>query len=359
MELDYASRLQKIEAVLKEALPDRPDADWFGRVFGDGVSSAPITDGAATLTAPCADLLGRGGKRWRPLLSQLVCESLGGGDAALPLAPLVEFCHTASLIHDDIEDGSEERRGRPAVHLLYGTDTAVNSGSFLYFLPLACIDRWDASAGAKLRLYSLWARELRALHLGQAMDIAWHRDADVFPEIADYMAMCALKTGTLARFAALAGCAAGTAKGAETSGVRTPSVLARAAERLGVGFQILDDVRNLEGKVAGKRRGDDIAEGKKSLPVLLFVSGSTAGAADADGAERRRRLVRRCFAAAEAGGAGVSEADELIDAIREAGCLAAAELRGRALLAEAEAAFLSALPPSEPRTLLAALAGRL
>ncbi|MDR0409981.1 MAG: polyprenyl synthetase family protein, partial [Spirochaetaceae bacterium] len=94
MALDYASRLQKIERVLQDALPLRPEMDWFKRNFSDDGQEPPLqAAAAASLVEPAVNLLSRGGKRWRPLLMQLVCESLGGGDEALPLAPLVEFCH--------------------------------------------------------------------------------------------------------------------------------------------------------------------------------------------------------------------------------------------------------------------------
>ena len=344
MSLDYTSRLQKIEAVLHDALPGQPDSAWFRRNFFDFFGKEcefplPAAESPLALLEPGIDLLSRGGKRWRPLLMQLVCESLGGGDAALPLAPLVEFCHNASLIHDDIEDNSAERRGKPAVHLLYGTDAAINSGCFMYFLPLSCIDGWDAPAEAKLKLYSMWAREMRALHLGQSLDIAWHRDWDSLPSIDDYYTMCALKTGVLARFAANTGRLAALCRSGCDDGADFPP--AKAAEKLGVGFQILDDVKNLEEGVPGKRRGDDIVEGKKSLPVLLYLHGAASDTAETD---RRRSLVMRCFASA--GGAAASATaeaaaamEELISALAAAGCLDRASEQGHSLLAEAEAAF--------------------
>lgn len=275
----------------------------------------------------------------------LVCESLGGGAAALPLSPLVEFCHNASLIHDDIEDDSTERRGKPAVHLLYGTDTAINSGCFLYFLPLSCIDNWDAPDEAKLKLYSLWSREMRALHLGQSLDIAWHRSWETLPSIDDYYTMCALKTGVLARFAARTGYLSalyGGGSGADCGGTENgaanaDTAFARAAEKLGVGFQILDDVKNLTEGVQGKKRGDDIVEGKKSLPVLLYLHGASAGTAEA---ERRKHLVMRCFAAAA--NVETPEVEELIGELNAAECLDKAAGLGRNLLAEAKELFSNA-----------------
>jgi octaprenyl-diphosphate synthase len=344
MSLDYTSRLQKIEAVLLAALPHPPDSAWFRRNFFGRECEFPLPAAKAhfaeKLLEPGVDLLSRGGKRWRPLLMQLVCEGLGGGEAALPLAPLVEFCHNASLIHDDIEDNSEERRGKPAVHLLYGTDTAINSGCFMYFLPLSCIDGWDAPAQAKLELYSLWAREMRSLHLGQSLDIAWHRTWDSLPSIDDYYTMCALKTGVLARFAVKTGRLVYKARFADSPGGDNEDgsafSLAKAAEKLGVGFQILDDVKNLLEGAPGKRRGDDVVEGKKSLPVLLYLHASDTAETD-----RRHSLVMRCFAAAGNAAAPDQAAavEELIAALASAGAIDRAAEQGRSLLAEAEAAF--------------------
>jgi octaprenyl-diphosphate synthase len=119
MDREYTLRIEKIEALLDGELPQNPGAGWMGRTFPGldlGPKAAP--EYAAPLIQPGRDLLDRGGKRWRPLLSLLVCETLGGAGAVLPLLPLVEFPHNASLIHDDIEDNSDERRGKPALHLI-------------------------------------------------------------------------------------------------------------------------------------------------------------------------------------------------------------------------------------------------
>jgi octaprenyl-diphosphate synthase len=271
----------------------------------------------------------------------LVCESLGGGDAAVPLTPLVEFSHNASLIHDDIEDNSDERRGRPAVHLIHGTDTAINGGCFLYFLPTVCVDSWAAELESKAglsraaalefksRVYSLWAGYMRKLHLGQAADIHWHRNFAVIPGLEEYYAMCGLKTGCLARFAtALGVCAAEAAVG---GGAYTALAeqLGEAAEKLGIGFQILDDVKNLTTGVPGKRRGDDVVEGKKSLPVLLYLRRYPEQA----------ESVSRCFAAAHAGGVAAPEVEELIRSLGAAGVLDEAQETGGAFIAEARGTF--------------------
>jgi octaprenyl-diphosphate synthase len=298
----------------------------------------------------------------------LVCESLGGGDAALPLVPLVEFCHNASLIHDDIEDGSGERRGKPAAHLLYGLDTALNGGCFLYFLAPCCIESWTAPGELKNQAWSLWAAQLRQLHLGQAMDIRWHRDPLSLPGIDEYLAMTALKTGSLARLAACLGVIAAvpalstaftspdaydTEKGPRCFAEVVEGLSSQfggAAEKLGIGFQILDDVKNLAAGNPGKQRGDDVVEGKKSLPVLLYLHRKP----------ERRDFVLRCFDAARAGGAGAPDVEELAGALEAEGVLEEAASRGHELIREGSerlgAVRVSGVSPHEDsRRLLAKL----
>jgi octaprenyl-diphosphate synthase len=341
MQIDYRERLEKIERALQNALPCKPDDAWHEQIF------QIKEEGAPPIIQPCVDLIARGGKRWRPLLMTLVCESLGGGEAALPLSPLVEFCHTASLMHDDIEDNSPQRRGKPAAHLLYGADTAINSGSFLYFLPFVCIDTWDAPPQAQLKLYQLLVLNLRRLHLGQSMDIAWHRDPLFIPSVADYVKMCSLKTGVLARFAAAAGALIANSRVGRLTGdseqaaqtAALSAALETAAEKMGVGFQILDDVKNLSTGVAGKKRGDDIVEGKKSLPILLFLQD--------DDRDERLALVQRCFAAAATQGVEAPEVESLIVALDASGAINQAAETGRKLLAEAKTAFAAFDQPAQ------------
>jgi octaprenyl-diphosphate synthase len=341
MDQQYTRRLEKIETVLERWMPENLDQNWVEEVFLN-LKDKFDPQLLQALTAPGKDLLSRGGKRWRPLLMTMVCEALGGKDAALPLVPLVEFCHNASLIHDDIEDNSDERRGKPAVHLIHGVDTAINGGCFLYFLPLACIDSWTADPHHKLKVYSLWAAYLRKLHLGQAMDIHWHRNFDIIPSLDEYFTMCKLKTACLARFAAELGAiiAETVAKSYSTS----HSSLGIAAEKLGVGFQILDDVKNITCGIPGKKRGDDIVEGKKSLPVLLYLRSA-----------EKKEMVFRCFRAARVGGVNVPEVEELIQALLASGVHAEAEEQAKTLIAEAREALATSALNAEGRALLGGL----
>ncbi len=265
-------------------------------------------DGAAALAAeieaPGRDLLALGGKRWRPLLLALSCRMCGGReDAAVALAPVVELAHNGSLIIDDIEDGADLRRGAPAAHLRHGLDLAINAGNLLYFLPSGYLAAAGLDTAVELQVHRLYGKAMLRLHYGQGLDILWHRQPDRIPAIHEYFAMCRAKSGSLAGLATALGAAAARAPSAVTV------LLGEAGEEFGVCFQIVDDVRNLTTGNPGKRRGDDLVEGKKSLPVILYCN--------RDDAARRRMvaLLAACSAAdsVEASGGAVEEAIALME----------------------------------------------
>ena len=215
------------------------------------------------INAPALDLIARGGKRWRPLLMMLFYQLYKSDDDILAFTPLVELPHNGTLIIDDIEDSSDFRRGKPAVHLIYGTDLSINTGNFLYFLPHICIDSSSFKDEIKLAAYRYYNDSMTHLHIGQGLDILWHRDKDYIPSEDEYMTMCSFKTGALSQLSGRLGVRAGG--GSE----ETALAMGKVCQQMGVGFQILDDVTNLTTGNPGKKRGDDIVEGKKSLPVIL------------------------------------------------------------------------------------------
>ena len=274
---EFSLRQQKIEQALAKALTMDFSKQWQNASFGelaDAVNDNPVF--IQKLIEPNNTLISLGGKRWRPLflilcyemakeLSSRNSERALNEETAYALTPLVEFVHTASLIHDDIEDSADLRRGKPAAHITYGLDTALNSASWLYFEAPVCLETQELSDSQKLIFYKLYTNELRRLHLGQAMDIYWHREKSVFPSMDEYRAMVRSKTGTLASLAAQVGFIAGGAAPEQAA------EYGKIAAEIGVGFQIIDDVINLTKGNPGKKRGDDIVEGKKSLPVLIHV----------------------------------------------------------------------------------------
>ncbi len=261
------NRLDRIEQEILKILPDQAEDAWFSEVCRPAEHSIDLSM-VNRFCEPGRNLIRRGGKRWRPLLMVLTAEAFGGergAEFAYPLTPVVELPHNGSLIIDDIEDSSDMRRGEPAVHTVFGTDISINAGNLLYYLPTSCIDASDLPDERKLQLYQIYSRYLRRVHFGQGFDIAWHRDPAYIPDERSYELMCRLKTGCLAGMAAEIGVCAG--KGDEKK-MRT---LGELAEQLGVAFQVMDDVVNLETGNPGKMRGDDIIEGKKSLPLILHA----------------------------------------------------------------------------------------
>jgi len=226
---------------------------------------------------PIWDFLNRGGKRWRPSLFLLVAEALGGDPKGLlDFAIIPEVVHNGSIMIDDVEDNSELRRGKPCTHRLFGLDVAINVGNTMYYLPLLpLIENRDKLSSKQLtKLYEIYVQEMINLSFGQAMDIAWHRGwahADKVNE-AQYLQMCAYKTGTLARMAAKM--AAVLCDASEDTVER----LGRFAEAIGVAFQIQDDILDLSSSEFAEKkggRGQDITEGKRSLIVIHALEKAT------------------------------------------------------------------------------------
>ncbi len=312
MNIEHKRRLEKIEDELKAALPERAGDAWLSEAFS-GLPEGVTGENALALIEPCRRLLMLGGKRWRPLLLVLACELAGSSpEAAYPIAPAVELLHTASLIHDDIEDSSLERRGKPCAHVVYGIDAAINSASWLYFHAQTCVASYNADVNLKLSLFSIINRDIRRLHLGQAMDIQWHREPAFIPSRKQYEAMIRLKTGTLASLAAELGSVAGGAKEDETI------ALTKLACEAGAAFQILDDVKNLIKGNPGKKRGDDIVEGKKSLPVVIHH-------------EMGGENLNALFEKAKKEGIDSPAVEEAITALESSGALTKAEEYGKQL----------------------------
>ena len=227
---------------------------------------------------PIWEFLDRGGKRWRPALFLLICEALGKQSARfIDFAIIPEVVHNGTLMVDDLEDSSEWRRGKPCTYKLFGLDIAVNAGNAMYYLPLLPLleNRSKISFRKLAQVYAVYAQEMINLSLGQAMDIAWHRglaSADRISE-KDYLQMCAYKTGTLARMAAKIAAVLCDAD------EHTVEKLGYFAESLGIAFQMKDDVLDLTSAQFTEKkggRGQDVTEGKRSLPVIHALKVSNA-----------------------------------------------------------------------------------
>lgn len=215
----------------------------------------------------------RGGKMMRPALCIATARAFGAPlEAALNTAVAIELLHNALLIHDDIEDESEERRGRPTLHLLHGVPLALNAGDSLTLMSLRpLIDNADL-LGPELAMRVLEEAELMARESaeGQAMELGWRRENVTTVSVADYLKMVLKKTcwlGTI--FPIRVGALIGTEDGADLD------AFLRFGFFLGATFQIQDDLLNLLGDhTYGKERDGDLWEGKRTLMLIHLLKNS-------------------------------------------------------------------------------------
>jgi geranylgeranyl diphosphate synthase type II len=214
----------------------------------------------------------RDAKGLRPALCIATSRALGGGlEAVLPSAAILELYHNAFLIHDDIEDGSEQRRDRPTLHREHGVPVAINVADGMLALALTpLLDNMRAvGLGKALRIMQTIARMARETAEGQAIELAWIRDGEWDLSDADYERMVLKKTGWYSFIAPVM-------IGAIVAGVADCDALVEMAGELAIAFQIRDDVLNLgaAGRY-GKERNGDLWEGKRTLIVLHMMRSLT------------------------------------------------------------------------------------
>lgn len=214
-------------------------------------------------------LVAAGGKRLRPLMTVAAARAAGGPvEAAVKLAAAVEFIHTATLLHDDVVDGSELRRGKVAAHLIWGAASSVLVGDFLFARAFELMVETD-----NLRALGVLARasgvisEGEVLQLTRAHDIALDKDT--------YLKIIQAKTAELFAAAAESGALGAGAEPARVTALRDYGMA------LGVAFQLADDALDYGGaaETLGKNAGDDFREAKVTLPLLIAIQ--RTGAAEA------------------------------------------------------------------------------
>lgn len=295
-----------------------------------------------------ADYPLRGGKMLRPAIC-LANAAVFGGEApaaAVRAAAAIEMLHNALLIHDDVQDGSELRRGKPTLHALHGVPLAINAGDALLFAAFGPLIDAVSPLGERvirqvMEVTSMMARQTAE---GQALELGW-RDRNVTGLAeADYMRMALKKTAWMGMiWPAQLGLIIGS------RGRLDPDMVVRFGYFLGLAFQIEDDLRNLsEDPGYGKEQNGDLAEAKRTL-MLIHVR------AACDDAERARLDA---FLGRKREDRSAQDVLWLARLMHERGSIDHGRHVAAAMAGAAEhefAAIYGALPPSEERSFLGSL----
>ena len=287
-----------------------------------------VVHGLPMIEAVSGHLLQMQGKMFRPTLSLLASDIEGkGDDRAITLAAAIELMHLATLVHDDSVDHSALRRGQPTVNAVFSHQVSVIMGDFLYSRALQAMVSLES-----LEIMRLLTEVSNELAVGEMRQLGAIEKLGFDEE--GYVALIRSKTGSLLR----ASCETGTFFGA----ARYRAEMARYGERLGLAFQIADDLIDYVGEasVTGKPTGLDLKEHKVTLPLIAALPKMGAAA---------RKRVDALFAEAEPSDDLVAE---VVGIVAEAGGLDYARARGAQFAQEAHEA-LDGLPDSPVRAALA------
>ena len=276
-------------------------------------------------------IIAGGGKRLRPMLHVLAANAAGyRGEHHIKLAAVIEFIHTSTLLHDDVVDESDLRRGRKTANALWGNAASVLVGDFLYSRSFQMMVELD-----DMRIMRILADTTNTIAEGEVLQLLNIGNADV--DEAAYLAVIERKTAVLFAAATQLGGLLGGLPEAQVTALR------RYGMQLGYAFQIADDLLDYisDARVLGKNIGDDLAEGKPTLPLIYALQRVSV-----EQAKEMRHAIEH---------GGLGSLDHIIGAIRESGAL---ERTRECALRHARAAreALASLPSSSYRDALATLA---
>jgi octaprenyl-diphosphate synthase len=290
------------------------------------------SEAAPRIPAVTAHLIEAGGKRLRPMLVLAAARLLGyGGPYHVHLAAVVEFIHTATLLHDDVVDDSKQRRGRPTANLLWDNMSSVLVGDYLFARAFQLMVE-----ARDLAVLGILSDAAATIAEGEVLQLVAARDLSTTEET--YLRVVRGKTAALFAAACQAGAVIAGASGAQEQALRD------YGDALGIAFQIVDDLLDIEGDEGiGKNRGDDLREGKLTLPVIRAV---------AAGSEEERTFWARTVGRGDVGEGDVERARELME---RHGTLASTRAEALAWVARAKAA-LAGLPDHPLRETLLDLA---
>ena len=318
-----ASRTADFAAVRELAAADmqRVDALIRARLASDVVLINQIAD----------HIIASGGKRLRPMLHVLAAGAAGyAGDRQIKLAAVIEFIHTSTLLHDDVVDESDLRRGRKTANALWGNAASVLVGDFLYSRSFQLMVELD-----DMRVMRILADTTNTIAEGEVLQLLNIGNADV--DEAAYLAVIERKTAVLFAAATELGGLLGGLPDAQVAALR------RYGMELGYAFQIADDLLDYtsDAGTLGKNIGDDLAEGKPTLPVIYALEQATP-----DEAQAMRQAIEH---------GDLTALDRVLATIRRCGALERTHACA-ARHARAAREALAVLPASAHREALAALA---
>ncbi|MFZ9406005.1 MAG: polyprenyl synthetase family protein [Burkholderiaceae bacterium] len=317
--------------------PDLPQPLRSDLVALDQLIRTRLRSEIALVNTVSEYIIASGGKRLRPVLLMLVARALDEeqrcdekGSWHVQLAAVVEFIHTATLLHDDVVDESALRRGRQTANAAFGNAASVLVGDFLYsraFQMMVEVDR--------MRVMQVLSDATNIIAEGEVLQLMNCNDPDV--DEARYLQVIRYKTARLFEASARLGAILNDAP---------PELEEAAAEygrRVGTAFQLVDDILDYEGNPAdiGKNVGDDLREGKPTLPLIHLMQ---------HGSELERSLVRQAIEQGE-----TDEFDRILQAVQQSGALEYARERAADETRAAEAA-LERFPASAFKDTLAQIA---
>ena len=313
--------------------PDTADPTDAAMRRVDAVIRERLSSRVALIDQISHYIINAGGKRIRPRLVLLFSEALGfDGPERYELAATVEFIHTATLLHDDVVDESDLRRGRATANAMFGNAASVLVGDFLYsraFQMMVSVNR--------MRVLQVLADATNVIAEGEVLQLMNMHDPDL--AVADYLQVIRYKTAKLFEASARLGAVlAGADAALEES-------CADYGRSLGTAFQLVDDLLDYEGNSSelGKNVGDDLREGKPTLPLLLAMERAS---------EPDRTLIRHAIEHGE-----LQKLPDILAVVRLTGALDATRAAAQAEADKARA-VLAHLPPSRAREALLDLCAR-
>jgi octaprenyl-diphosphate synthase len=230
----------------------------------DALITARMQSEVPVIPALAEHLIAAGGKRLRPLLTVAAARLAGSdNDTCLKLAAAVEFIHTATLLHDDVVDGSQLRRGKVAAHLIWGAAQSVLVGDFLFARAFELMVETNS-----MKALEILARASRVIAEGEVLQLTRSHDLNLSQAL--YLEIIAAKTAELFAAASEAGGVSAGVSPAQSDALRDYGM------NLGLAFQLADDALDYGGttEALGKNAGDDFREGKATLPLLLAIARS-------------------------------------------------------------------------------------